>query len=113
MLNGFEQESEALIHQHKKCQLVMALSGFVTCKIADSIWMISANCALWIPTEIAHSIRVSSNAQVCSWLCSVFTWVNYTLDKSANFEGYRYEKLYYDSTTRINSTAHSRAKAMH
>ena len=46
-------------------------------------------------------------------LCSVFTWVNYTLDKSANFEGYRYEKLYYDSTTRINSTAHSRAKAMH
>lgn len=66
MLNGFEQESETPMHQHKKCQLVMALSGFVTCKIADSIWVIPANCAVWIPTETAHSIRVSSNAQVCS-----------------------------------------------
>ncbi|KJG07987.1 AraC family transcriptional regulator [Photobacterium kishitanii] len=66
MLNGIDQESETPMHQHKKCQLVMPLSGFVTCKIADAIWMMPANCAVWVPTDTPHSVRVSPDAQVCN-----------------------------------------------
>ncbi|MFT5705321.1 MAG: AraC-like DNA-binding protein/quercetin dioxygenase-like cupin family protein [Shewanella sp.] len=62
---GGDREAETPFHQHHKCQLVMALSGFVKCKIADAIWMVPPNCAVWIPSQVPHSNRISSNAEVC------------------------------------------------
>ncbi|MEC4727504.1 helix-turn-helix transcriptional regulator [Shewanella sp. D64] len=57
--------AETSFHQHHKCQLVMALSGFVKCKIADAIWVVPPNCAVWIPSQVPHCNKISSNAEVC------------------------------------------------
>ena len=59
------QEEETVFHQHQRGQLVMPLSGFVTCTIADAIWMVPANCAVWIPSQVFHSNRISSGSDVC------------------------------------------------
>lgn len=61
-----EQEyAETPVHQHHKCQLVLALNGYVKCKIADAIWIVPPNCAVWIPSQVPHSNQVSKNANVC------------------------------------------------
>ncbi|NRD72526.1 helix-turn-helix transcriptional regulator [Shewanella sp. VB17] len=62
---GGDYEAETPSHQHHKCQLVLALSGFVKCKIEDAIWMVPPHCAVWIPSQVAHSNHISSNAKVC------------------------------------------------
>lgn len=59
------QEEETPFHQHKKGQLVMPLSGFVTCTIANAIWMVPTNCAVWIPSKVMHSNRISLDSDVC------------------------------------------------
>lgn len=61
---GGEHEAETPFHQHHKCQLVLALNGYVKCKIADAIWMVPAHCAAWIPSQVPHSNLISSNADV-------------------------------------------------
>ncbi|WP_375087926.1 AraC family transcriptional regulator [Shewanella youngdeokensis] len=60
-----DREAETPLHRHHKCQLVVALSGFVKCVIDDAIWMVPPNCAVWIPSHQLHTNVVSSNAQVC------------------------------------------------
>ncbi len=64
-MSGGERDAETPQHQHRKCQLVIALSGYVKCKIADAIWMVPPNSAVWIPSQQWHSNLISSNANVC------------------------------------------------
>ncbi|MGF1868811.1 AraC family transcriptional regulator [Photobacterium indicum] len=64
-LHGLEKENETPLHQHRKGQLVMPLSGFVTCNIAEAIWMVPVNCAVWIPSQVPHSNRISPDADTC------------------------------------------------
>ncbi|MCG3866088.1 MULTISPECIES: helix-turn-helix transcriptional regulator [unclassified Photobacterium] len=64
-LSGLEKDEEIPFHQHHKGQLVLPLSGFVRCKIADAIWMVPANCAVWIPSQVPHSNSVSLDADTC------------------------------------------------
>jgi len=64
-LMGGDKDAETPFHQHHKCQLVMALTGFVKCKIADAIWIVPPNCAVWIPSQVPHSNQISKNASVC------------------------------------------------
>jgi len=63
--SGLEKGDEMPFHQHAKCQLVMPLTGFVRCTIADAVWMVPANCAVWIPSQVLHSNHISRNADVC------------------------------------------------
>ncbi|WP_299804081.1 helix-turn-helix domain-containing protein [uncultured Shewanella sp.] len=62
---GEKGDAETPFHQHRKCQLVLALNGFVKCKIDDAIWIVPPNCAVWIPSQIPHSNQISKNANVC------------------------------------------------
>ncbi|GIU44547.1 AraC family transcriptional regulator [Shewanella algidipiscicola] len=64
-LMGGDRETETPLHQHYKSQLVMPLSGFVKCNIADAIWMVPPHCAVWIPSQVRHSNLVSKEANVC------------------------------------------------
>jgi len=64
-MSGGEREAETTPHQHRKSQLVIALSGYVKCKITDAIWMVPPNSAVWIPSQQWHSNVISSNANVC------------------------------------------------
>jgi AraC-like DNA-binding protein len=64
-LTGGEQEAETPFHQHRKCQIVIPLTGFVKCKIADAIWMVPPHCAVWIPSHVPHSNKISADANVC------------------------------------------------
>ncbi|KJG02597.1 AraC family transcriptional regulator [Photobacterium angustum] len=66
ILSGIEKKSETPIHSHKKCQLVLPLSGYVTCNVSDRVWMMTSNTAVWVPTETPHNIRISPGAKVCN-----------------------------------------------
>jgi len=63
--SSLERGLEMPFHHHVKCQLVMPLTGFVRCNIADAIWMVPANCAVWIPSQVSHSNHMSLNSDVC------------------------------------------------
>jgi len=64
-LTARERRSEQPVHRHRKGQLILALSGSVTCHAPTGIWMVPPQCALWIPPGTPHSNRVSQHGQVC------------------------------------------------
>ncbi|MGS0681260.1 AraC family transcriptional regulator [Shewanella sp. 125m-7] len=64
-LVGDKEDAETPFHQHRKCQLVLALNGFVKCKIDDAIWIVPPHCAVWIPSQVPHSNQISKSANVC------------------------------------------------
>lgn len=57
-------DSEAPTHQHRKGQLVLALRGGVTCEVPDALWVVPPNCAVWVPSHVPHSNRVTPNARI-------------------------------------------------
>ena len=59
------QALETDFHRHRKGQLVMPLTGCVTCTIDEAIWMVPANCAVWIPSQVTHRNLITSNTDVC------------------------------------------------
>lgn len=59
-------KSEVPTHQHPFGQLVFALKGGVTCEVPNSIWMVPPGCAIWVPSETPHSMRLTSNARICN-----------------------------------------------
>lgn len=59
-----EHESEAPVHQHRKSQLVLALHGGVVCEVPSAVWMVPPNCAVWVPSGMLHSNRVTPNARI-------------------------------------------------
>lgn len=63
--SGIERPKERPIHSHKRCQLIMPLTGFVRCFIADAIWIVPANCAIWIPSQMPHSNHLAITNDVC------------------------------------------------
>lgn len=54
------------VHQHRQGQLVLALTGGVTCEVPNSIWMVPPGCAVWVPGKMPHSMRLTSNARICN-----------------------------------------------
>ncbi|CAH0533240.1 HTH-type transcriptional regulator NimR [Vibrio stylophorae] len=56
---------ETARHQHLKGQLVLPLSGSVTCTIDRAIWMVPTNSAVWIPSQVPHSNHIASGADIC------------------------------------------------
>ncbi|HEV2673804.1 MAG TPA: helix-turn-helix transcriptional regulator [Aliidongia sp.] len=51
-------------HQHRKGQLVFALSGGVTCRVPSGLWMVPPHCGVWIPGGMAHSNIATANARI-------------------------------------------------
>ena len=52
-------------HHHRKAQLILALRGLITCEVANSLWMVPAKCALWIPGGAEHSVRGIGDLALC------------------------------------------------
>ena len=44
-------------HAHPKAELILTLRGLVTCDVAKGRWMVPAQCALWIPAEMSHTVK--------------------------------------------------------
>jgi AraC-like DNA-binding protein len=53
-------------HQHEKAQLLYVASGVLTMEAAGGIWTVPPNCALWIPSGVAHCGRVAGRIKVAS-----------------------------------------------
>jgi AraC-like DNA-binding protein/quercetin dioxygenase-like cupin family protein len=51
-------------HHHRKAQLILTLSGVVTCKVDNSAWIVPPQCALWIPGGQTHSLRASGDLKI-------------------------------------------------
>ncbi|MET1025627.1 MAG: helix-turn-helix transcriptional regulator [Dongiaceae bacterium] len=60
-----ENESEVPVHRHRKGQLVLALRGGITCKVAGGLWMVPPQHGVWIPGNMPHSNRATANARIC------------------------------------------------
>lgn len=60
-----DHKSEIPVHQHRLGQLVLALKGGVMCEVSKAIWMVPLSCAVWIPGQMPHSVRVTANARMC------------------------------------------------
>ncbi|WLI77097.1 helix-turn-helix transcriptional regulator [Kosakonia sp. H02] len=60
-------ESEQLIpaHYHRKGQLILALTGAITCEVEHARWMVPPHHAMWLPGFVPHSNRATPNAQLC------------------------------------------------
>lgn len=58
--NGVEHRA----HQHRKGQLILALRGAVTCEVAEALWLVPPQHAVWIPGGIAHNCRATGNARI-------------------------------------------------
>ncbi|MTI15985.1 AraC family transcriptional regulator [Rhodobacteraceae bacterium RKSG542] len=59
-MQGNEADAGLPVHRHRKGQLVMPESGYVTCRIHEGLWMVPAGSALWIPGGVPHTNHVSS-----------------------------------------------------
>lgn len=60
-----ESVKEIPFHQHRKGQLVVALHGGITCEVERAMWMVPTQYAVWIPGQMPHSNRATTNARIC------------------------------------------------
>ena len=60
-----ESFHELPFHQHRKGQLILPLQGTITCQVEDGIWMAPTGQAIWIPSHVIHSNKVSQHAEFC------------------------------------------------
>ena len=44
-------------HRHRKAELLFSVSGIVRCEVANGLWMVPPQCALWVPGGREHSVR--------------------------------------------------------
>jgi AraC-like DNA-binding protein len=51
-------------HAHPKAELILTMRGLVTCDVAKGRWMVPAQCALWIPPEMSHSVRTVGEVEL-------------------------------------------------
>lgn len=58
-------EQEIPLHHHRKGQLILALHGGITCEVADAMWMVPPQYAVWIPGAMPHHNRATANARLC------------------------------------------------
>lgn len=58
--DGFERP----LHRHRRSQLILAIKGLITCETPKGIWMVPPQCALWIPGDMDHSVRIIGNLEL-------------------------------------------------
>jgi AraC-like DNA-binding protein/quercetin dioxygenase-like cupin family protein len=56
-LNQVTSGLELPEHQHRKCELIYTVKGVLTCEIGGSLWTVSPQCALWIPSGTPHKCQ--------------------------------------------------------
>lgn len=61
--NTLAAMTETRVHRHRKAQLVLTLSGIVTCEILRSLWVVPPYCAVWIPGGLPHSFKLAGEVR--------------------------------------------------
>lgn len=61
--NTLTTMTETRVHHHRKAQLVLTLSGVVTCEIQHSLWVVPPHFAVWIPSGLPHSLKVAGDVR--------------------------------------------------
>lgn len=56
---------ETNVHHHRKAQLILPLSGVVTCEVDKSLWIVPPRCAVWISGSLPHSLKASGMVKIC------------------------------------------------
>lgn len=51
-------------HSHRKAQLILTTRGLVTCNVAQGLWMVPPQCALWVPGGMEHSVRAVGEVEL-------------------------------------------------
>lgn len=59
-----QTSQEIPFHYHRKGQLILALHGGVTTEVQQAMWMVPTHYAVWIPSNMPHSNRVTANARL-------------------------------------------------
>ncbi|EDW2843599.1 AraC family transcriptional regulator [Salmonella enterica] len=62
---GISMDEILPFHVHRHGQLVMSLSGAVTCEVVNQLWMVPPQCCVWIPGDMPHSIRATTDVRLC------------------------------------------------
>ncbi|ROT96884.1 AraC family transcriptional regulator [Altererythrobacter sp. FM1] len=60
----FTEGLEQPPHRHREAQLILAVRGLITCEVAQGLWMVPRQCALWIPSDMEHSVRCVGDLEV-------------------------------------------------
>ncbi|MEN8411949.1 helix-turn-helix transcriptional regulator (plasmid) [Acinetobacter soli] len=60
-----DEVDEIPFHQHVHGQLIMSLKGAITCETPNSVWIVPPKCGVWIPSQLPHSIRTTTNTKAC------------------------------------------------
>jgi AraC-like DNA-binding protein/quercetin dioxygenase-like cupin family protein len=55
---------EVSVHHHRKAQLILTLSGVVTCEVDRSVCIVPPRCAVWIPSGVPHGLKASGNVRI-------------------------------------------------
>lgn len=63
-VRAVQTSQEIPIHYHRKGQLILALHGGVTTEVQQAMWMVPTHYAVWIPSNMPHSNRVTANARL-------------------------------------------------
>ncbi|NTF46534.1 helix-turn-helix domain-containing protein [Rhizobium rhizogenes] len=53
-------------HRHNRAQLLYVIGGVLTVEASGGVWTVPPHCALWIPSGILHSGRISGHIKVAS-----------------------------------------------
>src|SRR5271163_4370042 len=48
---------ELAAHRHGDAQLMLVTQGLISCEVSTGLWMVPAQCAMWIPARMEHSFR--------------------------------------------------------
>ena len=51
-------------HCHHAAQLMLVVRGLVICEVAQGLWLVPPQSALWIPARMTHSMRGVSDLQL-------------------------------------------------
>lgn len=56
---------ELPLHEHASGQLILALSGAVTCHVPGAVWIVPTGCAVWVPAGLRHRSPATQNSRTC------------------------------------------------
>ncbi|WP_182084349.1 helix-turn-helix transcriptional regulator [Aureimonas sp. ME7] len=52
-------------HSHTRSQLLFTMNGVVDCTVGDSFGIVPADCAVWIPGGLRHTVKGAGLAECC------------------------------------------------
>lgn len=61
---GADSAKEIPFHEHECGQLILALSGAVSCHVPGAIWMVPPGSAVWIPPGVPHRSAGTANSRM-------------------------------------------------